>query len=617
MVAHRKMPLPKTPNLDPASCDCTFTHRVPCGVPTMKPPLRSFLRVCLMAVLLVPATATCAAEDVPAPDYQSVVASLFKEADTCRMTGHVVDGTVYFLDRILTDDPSLQKLKQMFLAEKPRYLGREVPPLLGQHSSSRLEFTWKNVEQKEVGRAALLEGDRLLINGSLLFTLSTTPGEKNLAFLRQAAYFANPMAVAAPAGTPSYRRMISGYFARAVSCKITGYHSFRQEDRTIDYTTPDAAALQALKRILLRKKALYLREIKPREELSGVNSRYRFTWLDAQGTPVGHAELADRHTLCLGGHSLFSTNTYGIDYPDLGFFAGITRFVDPTQFPPPQPDYHSLVQALFSKAASCRIQGSYAPEGVSLPYDVDFTAADASALQALKEMFLFERPDNAGRDEGGNGVHITSPSRLHFTWKDAQGMELGGVSLLNEDRLEFEATHDLFCTSENPPLKKNITLLTRAARFALPRQFARLEPPRYQDLVQGLSAKAAACRIKGCYTDVETDTTHDVDRTVADAAGLQALQQTFLAEKPDYRGICICKELNDGYISVLHFFWTDAQGKPLGHVALLNDGPVLFEPSHDLFITGSTLLTRMAHLALPAIDAQPRTPESNGPARKE
>lgn len=592
----------------------------------MKHATRSSLLAWLMPLLLMPAVLPVrAADDGPPPDYQTVVASLFKEADTCRITGHVVDGTVYYLDRILTDDPSLQKLKEMFLAEKPRYLGREVPPLLGQHSSSRLEFVWKNVEQKEVGRAALLEGDRLLINGSLLFTLSPTPGEKNLAFLRQAAHFANPMAVAAPAGTPSYRRIVSGYFARAVSCKITGYHNFRQENPEINYTTPDAAALQELKRVLLHTKALYLGEAEPHERLFENHCRYQFTWLDARGAPVGHAELADRVTIRLDGHSLFTANAHGFSGADLTLFLGITRLVDPVQFTqPPQPDYHAMVRALFSQAASCSIQGSYAPAGVSLPYDVNFTASDAPVLQTLQEIFLFEKPRYDGRTKG-DAIHITAPSRLHFTWKDAQGKELGGASLLNEDRLEFEPTHELFCTTNDYSGQRNITLLTQAARLALPRDFKKPVQPDYQDLVQGLFAKAAACRMKGCYTDMETDTTHDVDFTAADAPALQALKQCLLTEKPDYRGITDGTDMHGTDSSSLHLFWTDAQGKELGHLALLRDGLILFESTHDLFCTSSgpggrvntTLLNQTAHLALPAVYGNSKPPERGGGVKKD
>lgn len=576
-----------------------------------------------MPLMLTPAPPAPAADDGPPPDYHAVVESLFKEADTCRITGHRVDGIVYELDRILTSEPSRQKLKEMFLAEQPRYLGRELPPLLGEHASSRLEFVWKNVEQKEVGRAALLEGDQLLINGSLLFTLSPTPGEKNLAFLRQAAHFANRMATAAPAGTPSYRRIVSGFFARAAACKITGYHNFRQENPEINYTTPDAAALQELKRILLHTKALYLREARPHERLFENHCRYQFTWLDAQGAPVGHAELADRETIRLEGGSLFTTNDHGVSGTDLTLFLGITRLVDPGQFPPPGADCHAMVQALFSKAASCSIQGSYAPAGVSLPYDVNFTASDAPALQALQEIFLFEKPRYDGRTEG-DAIHITAPSRLHFTWKDAQGRELGGASLLNEDRLEFEPAHEVFCTTSEYCGRRNITLLTRAARFALPHYFKNAAQPGYQDLVQGLFAKAAACRMKGWYTDVETDTTHDVDSTAADAPALLALKQILLSEKPDYRGITEGNDDSPILSSSLHLFWTDVQGKKLGRVALLSEGLILFESTHDLFTLSSgpggrantTLLNQTARLALPAIDGKPQPPQNDSAVKK-
>ena len=147
---------------------------------TMKNTLRSFLFAWLMAVLLAPAAAAHAADGAPAPDYQTLVNALFKKAEVVKISGYVVDGIDYDIEAIETNASSRQELEEMFLAEKPRYLGKDIPPHLGEHASSRLNFTWVDMEQKELGHAALLEGDRLLINGSLLFSLSPKPGEKNL-----------------------------------------------------------------------------------------------------------------------------------------------------------------------------------------------------------------------------------------------------------------------------------------------------------------------------------------------------------------------------------------------------------------------------------------------------
>ena len=429
-----------------------------------------------------------------------------------------------------------------------------------------------------------------------------------------------------PAGTPSYRRIVSGFFAKAASCKITGYHDLGpEEEHRIDYTTPDLSALQELKQIFLHEKALFRHETDPDkatdpdEGISGNGTHYKFTWLDAQGAPLAYAEMGGRDFIGLNGHSYFTTNSRRFNDGDITLWLGITRLVDPARFPPaPQPDYRAMIQGLFSTAASCSIQGSYALGNI-LPYEVNFTAADAAALRALKEIFLFEKPRYDGRTEG-EPIHITDPSHLHFIWKDPQGKELGSVSLQNEDRLEFEATHDVFCTSNDQSGQRNITLLTRAARLALPRHFKRLPLPDYQDLVQGLFAKAAACRIKGYYTDVETDTTHDVDFTAADTAALLALRQILLTEKPGYLGITDRKDAGYIFSSSLHFFWTDAQGKELGHMALLHGDLLLFEPTHDLFTTSSgpgrfvstPLLVHAAHLALPEIYGNSKPPESGG-----
>ncbi len=88
-----------------------------------------------------PTRAIHGADDVSAPDYQTLVNALFKKADVVKITGYVVDGIDYDIDRIVTKAPSRQKLQVMFLAEKPRYLGRNIPPHLGEYSSSRLNFT--------------------------------------------------------------------------------------------------------------------------------------------------------------------------------------------------------------------------------------------------------------------------------------------------------------------------------------------------------------------------------------------------------------------------------------------------------------------------------------------
>ncbi|OYW73028.1 MAG: hypothetical protein B7Z37_23165 [Verrucomicrobia bacterium 12-59-8] len=345
--------------------------------------------------------------------------------------------------------------------------------------------------------------------------------------------------------------------------------------------------------------------------------------MDAQGAPLAYAELVDRDFIGLNGRHFFTTNATGLDGSDLTLWLGITRLVDPGwRKPPPQPDYQAMIQDLFSEAASCSIQGSYAIGNI-LPYDVDFTASDAPALLALKEIFLFEKPSYKERTNG-DPIHITHPSRLHFTWKDAQGKELGSVSLLNEDRLEFEPTHEVFCTTNDYSSQRNITLLTRAARLALPSYFKKPVPPHYQDLVQGLFAKAAACRMKGYYTDVETDTTHDVDFTAADAPALLALKESFLTEKPDYLGITDSNDAGHIFNSSLHFFWTDAQGKELGHLTLLSGDLLLFESTHDLFTTSSgpggrvntTLLTQTAHLALPEIYGNSKPPGNGGGVKK-
>ncbi len=603
----------------------------------MKHALSSSLFAWLMALLLLPTTGTHAADDAPAPDYQTLVNDLFKKADVVKITGYVVDGTDYDIERIVTKAPSRQKLEDMFLAEKPRYLGRDIPPHLGEYSSSRLNFTWVDVEQKELGRAELLEGDRLLINGSLLSSLSSVPWKKNLTFLRKAANFANYLTFDTPADTPNYRRIVSGFFAKAASCKITGFHNSRPEEESrIDYTTPDLAALQELKRIFLHEKALFRhvkdpdkkidpdKETDPETSSSNGNSHYKFTWLDAQGAPLAYAELVDRELIGLNGDSYFSTNSRGLDGADLTLWLGITRLVDPGwRKPPPQPDYQAIIQELFSTAASCSIQGSYAI-GKILPYDVNFTASDAAALQALKEIFLFEKPRYKERTNG-DPIHITRPSRLHFIWKDPQGKELGSVSLLNDERLEFMTTHDVFLVSKVPSSQSNITLLTRAARFALPRYFKTPSLPDYQDLVQGLFAKAAACRMKGWYTDVETDTTHDVDFTASDTAALQALKESFLSEKPDYLGITERNDAGHIFSSSLHFFWMDAQGKELGHVALLRGDLLLFAATQDLFTTssgpekrfGATLLTQTAHLALPEVYGKRKPSDGGGAVKKE
>jgi hypothetical protein len=493
---------------------------------------------------------------------------------------------------------------------------------------------------KEVGHAALLEGDRLLINDSLLFTLSTAPGEKNLRLLKQTAHFANGYTFATSAGTPSFRHIVSGFFAKAASCKITGHHSIGQ-GRQIDYTTPDAPSLLKLKRIFLHEKALFRHGKDPDQKIdpdkatdaatssSNGNSHYKFTWLDAQGAPLAYAELVDRELIGLNGDSYFSTNSRGINGADISLWLRVTRLVDPESFTPPSadpppPDYRAMIQDLFSKAASCRIEGRYAPEGVSIPYYPDFTAADADALQILKEIFLFEKPRYDGRTDGED-TSAESPERLQFTWKDAQGKELGRVSLLDGDKLEFRTTHDLFRTSEEKFGAANSTLYTRAARFALPRYFGKPALPDYQNLVQGLFAKAAICRIKGYYTDVEADATHDVDFTAPDAPALLALKNTFLAEKPDYAGIDNRADLGGTGSSCLHFFWTDAQGKELGHVALLHEDKLFFFATQDVFTASSgpekrfnsRLLTQMAHLALPEVYGKRKPSESGGAVKKD
>lgn len=154
----------------------------------MKPCFSPLVFACLLTLLHVFTAAACAADDAPAPpDYKAVVNAAFDKAVSCRITGHYggiyAGGTTLEIDYITPDAQSLQKLKDLFLREKPRYLGSEISARLGEGYIHSFYFTWLDKHGKKTAEAALLSGDMLTFNEKMLFT--TSPPEYNSVTLQE------------------------------------------------------------------------------------------------------------------------------------------------------------------------------------------------------------------------------------------------------------------------------------------------------------------------------------------------------------------------------------------------------------------------------------------------
>ena len=136
----------------------------------------------------------------------------------------------------------------------------------------------------------------------------------------------------------------------------------------------------------------------------------------------------------------------------------------------PAPDYKAVVNAIFDKAAACRITGNVARS--KLHY-INYTTPDAKSLQKLRWIFLRENPRYGGKEParyyGSNYI-----DDLHFTWLDATGKVLDRADLLEGHMLFFNGDI-LFKTfwkeGETAPL------LPRAADLAVPGIFGNLEQP--------------------------------------------------------------------------------------------------------------------------------------------
>ena len=134
----------------------------------------------------------------------------------------------------------------------------------------------------------------------------------------------------------------------------------------------------------------------------------------------------------------------------------------------PAPDYKAMVNAIFDKAAACRITGNIVR---SKRHDIHYTTPDAKSLQKLRWIFLRETPRYMGKQPAENfGSNYAED--LHFTWLDAKGKVLDKADLLEGYLLFFNG--DILFKShwkegESAPLGP------RAADLAVPGIYGNLE----------------------------------------------------------------------------------------------------------------------------------------------
>jgi hypothetical protein len=280
----------------------------------MKHALRSSLHAWLIAVLLVPATLNHAADAAPAPDYQTLVNGLFDQAAGCEIRGCHTVLQRHWIEFATPDAQSLQKLRQIFLLETPQYLGTDIPPSLDlTNPLLSFQFIWLDQHGKQLGYLDLLEGDKLIFNGTHLFTNSTPKG-KNVALEQHAADFTSPeIAAERKQPKPDYHAMIKAIFAKAASCKIEGEYYGRESmnapTHEVDFTTSDARELLELQDIFLREKPRFFLNLRNSKTSVGANSSCNlyFTWRDAQGETLSRVLLAGDNVYFVETHDLFNT----------------------------------------------------------------------------------------------------------------------------------------------------------------------------------------------------------------------------------------------------------------------------------------------------------------------
>lgn len=279
----------------------------------MKHFLPPSLLACVLVTLLAHAAPSHAADAAPAPDYQALVNGLFDKAAACKITGWHQIYRAHSIDFTTPDEASLQQLRGLFLLEKPRYLGTDIPPSLGQNHFQNLQFIWVDAQGRQLGWMRLLEGDHLVFNGTHLFTTSTA-GTKNVALETHAADFASPeIAAERKLPEPDFKTMITALFDKAASCKITGtftgWESWDKLPHEVDFTTPDARSLQKLKEMFLFEKPRFCVNTKEPELAYAKGYNMYFTWFDAQGKKLGRMLLISRDSLFFEDtHDLFTTN---------------------------------------------------------------------------------------------------------------------------------------------------------------------------------------------------------------------------------------------------------------------------------------------------------------------
>ncbi|WP_395752534.1 hypothetical protein [Prosthecobacter sp.] len=267
----------------------------------MKHFLHPFLAACLFAALnAFPTVCRSAATEAP-PDYGALINGLFDQAASCGISGHYVDYRAHIIDFTTPDAQSLGKLREMFLREKPRYLGPDIPPSLGRRHTNNLCFSWKNAQGKELGRVLLLEGDMLVINDRMLFTTSP-PGGKSVTLETSAADFAcQQIAAERKLPKPDYEQRMKDVFSRAASCKITGhyagYRPWNTQLHPVNFATSEAAQMLKLREMFLWEKPHFVVNEKRGSLGSNCDTNLYFTWFDAQGKTLCRVALLEHSYL--------------------------------------------------------------------------------------------------------------------------------------------------------------------------------------------------------------------------------------------------------------------------------------------------------------------------------
>jgi hypothetical protein len=187
-------------------------------------------------------------------------------------------------------------------------------------------------------------------------------------------------------------------------------------------------------------------------------------------------DLQNKDKLIFNRTHLFTTSTTATQ--NVALLTSATDFACPelaAERKLPKPDWKTAVERLFAGAATCKVTGEYYYQN-DPGHDVNFSTSDPATLRELKALFLSETPRFVVSGEGLAESGLCARN-LYFHTLDAQGKDVGQVSLFCSDVLYFRPSHDIYNTTPLGDSGGNITLMNLLGRFSQPEIYPRPKLP--------------------------------------------------------------------------------------------------------------------------------------------